>query len=85
VWEQTKYLNENSIASPLLGFSFDATEVQAEMGQVKSVIDEYNGTLTDGTRDISEYDDFIKKMKAAGSERIIAEVQKQVDAWRKTM
>jgi len=82
VWEKTKILNESGVPSPLLGFSFDAVPVQSEMGQVKAVVDEYVGTLVDGSRDIEEYDDFLKKLKAAGSDRIIVELQKQIDAWK---
>ena len=33
VWEDTKKINENAIPSKLLGFTFDAEPVKAEIGQ----------------------------------------------------
>ena len=82
VWVQTKDLNENSIESPLLGFAFDPTPVQGEIGQVISVSDEYVASLLQGKRPVTEYQDYLNKLKAAGSDKIMAELQKQIDAWK---
>ena len=82
VWVQTKDLNENSIESPLLGFAFDPTPVQGEIGQVISVSDEYVASLLQGKRPVTEYQDYLNKLKAAGSDKIMAELQKQINAWK---
>ncbi|TVQ17453.1 MAG: DUF3502 domain-containing protein, partial [Spirochaetaceae bacterium] len=82
VWERTRELNASARKSPDLGFNFDPTAVVSEIGQTRSVSDEYVAGLLDGTRPIADYQEMLDKLRAAGSERIIAELQRQLDAWR---
>lgn len=83
IWEDTVKLNNSVEASKLLGFVFDAEPIKAEMAQCKSVVDEFGPGLWTGTIDIDQYyDQFIEKLKAVGSEKIIAEKQKQLNEWR---
>lgn len=85
VMEQTKKDNETAKQSPLMGFKFDNTPVLAEIANLTTVIDQYQPALDTGTVDpntmLKEFQD---KLKQAGSEKVIAEVQKQIDAWKKT-
>ncbi len=84
VWDQTRELNASARQSPALGFAFDPANVTAEIGQTRSVHDEFVPGLMDGSRPRSDYQEFIEKMDDAGAERIVAELQRQIDAWAAT-
>lgn len=82
VWEDTKKINANAIPSKLLGFTFDAEPVKAEIGKTNAVYDEYSRAIDLGVASEAKYNEFVAKLKAAGSDKIIAEMQKQIDAWK---
>lgn len=81
VWEDTKKVNAEAIPSRLLGFSFDAEPVKTEVGKVSAVFSEYARSIELGVATEAKYNEFVAKMKEAGSETIIAEMQKQINAW----
>ncbi|MCK5155549.1 MAG: extracellular solute-binding protein [Spirochaetales bacterium] len=82
VWEQTIELNESAKASPLLGFVFDPSMMKSELTNVLSVYDSYAPALITGTADPDELlPEFIEKLNEAGAEKIIVEMQKQLDIW----
>lgn len=83
LWEETIKLNEDATASPLLGFNIDFSGVSAITANLKSVTDEYQAGLTTGTLDPDEYYPiFMEKLKEADPEgEVLAEIQKQLDAW----
>jgi putative aldouronate transport system substrate-binding protein len=81
-----KFLAYNKAALPQkdLGFSFDPSSVKTEVAAVKSVWKEYIPSLETGTVDPdSVVPEALAKFKAAGVDAIIAEAQKQYDAWIK--
>lgn len=84
VWEDTKKINESAIPSKLLGFTFDAEPVKAEIAQTNAVYDEYHRAIDLGVASEAKYNEFVAKLKGAGSDKIIAEMQKQIDAWKIT-
>ncbi|RKP53001.1 extracellular solute-binding protein [Cohnella endophytica] len=77
--------NAAAIPSKLLGFSFDPTNVKSELAQTASVVDEFYSGLITG---IADPDVILPKMnvklKKAGLEKIMAEMQAQIDAWKAT-
>lgn len=80
--EKTKAFNASAIKSKALGFSFNSEPVKNEATAVSNVIEQYKKMLETGTVDPADkLDEFNKKLKAAGIEKIIAEKQKQLDAW----
>jgi putative aldouronate transport system substrate-binding protein len=82
-WDDTMALNRNAKPSPALGFAFDSVPVQTELASVSAVVKEYELSLSTGSVDPARVlPEFLDKLKGAGSERIIAEVQKQLDAWK---
>lgn len=82
VWEQTMALNEQAIVSPLLGFNFDNSNVQIEAANVKAVVGEFDPIRQNGAMDFDEMlAEFSSKVEQAGQEALIAEYQKQLDAW----
>lgn len=74
--------NANSVTSPIIGFVFDATKVQSQIGALVNITKQYKSTLATGAVDpepvLKEMND---KLKAAGLETVMAEVQAQVDAF----
>ncbi|GMQ64574.1 ABC transporter substrate-binding protein [Vallitalea maricola] len=79
-WEQFKAFNEAAEQSPLLGFSFDSSSVKSEIAACKNVGDEFSTSLAVGVMEPEEgVKKYLEKVKANGSEKIIAEKQRQVD------
>ncbi|WP_244163163.1 ABC transporter substrate-binding protein [Paenibacillus pectinilyticus] len=80
--QKTDQLNKSAKASRIMGFSFDAEPVKAELAQAKTVTDKYLLGLAYGMMDVdSTLATMNKELKAAGMDKIIAEKQKQLDAW----
>lgn len=84
-WKITDEFNKSAKKSKALGFIFDVNNVKTEMAAVNNVLTEYVSGLETGTLDPAEHlPKFIAKLKAAGSDKIISEKQKQLDEWAKT-
>jgi putative aldouronate transport system substrate-binding protein len=77
--------NKNPLVSPLSGFELDTRMIILEMSKVDLVVDEYKERLCQGTTGDWEkiYEEFVGKMKKAGSDKVIQEMQKQVDRFMK--
>lgn len=84
VWQQTDALNKSAKTSVLYGFTFDPTPVKNEISKCSAVIDEYKQSINLGLLNEAKYNEFLGKLEKAGSETIIAEMQKQIDAWKAT-
>ncbi len=83
-WEQTKKINDEAKLSPLYGFVPDTTNCSAQVANCKSVVGEYKG-IQQGVGDTEKlYADFVAKLKSAGIDTLIAELQRQIDEWVKT-
>lgn len=77
--------NNNVVLSPMLGFSFNPEAVKVEVGACQNVRAEFQNVLSMGADNPEEVlSNYIAKLKAAGSDKIVAEVQKQYDEWRNT-
>jgi putative aldouronate transport system substrate-binding protein len=82
-WDLFKQFNESAVPSPLVGFQFDPAPVQAEIAAVTNVSAAIFQPLVTGSVDPDKFlPEAIGKLKAAGSDKIIAEMQKQYDAWK---
>jgi putative aldouronate transport system substrate-binding protein len=76
-------LNKNAVQSEVMGFSFDTSQIANEVTATTNVINQYRPSLESGTIDPArDLPNFIRDLDAAGAERIIAEIQRQIDAWR---
>lgn len=77
-------MNNEATVSANIGFAMDLTPVENEIAACSSVIAEYNSTLMKGQDNNVDQmvDDFVAKLKASGMEKIVAEAQTQLDAWR---
>jgi putative aldouronate transport system substrate-binding protein len=82
MWKLTAEANRKAIKSKALGFSFNSEPVKNEIIALKNVTDQYVKGLETGTLDPAEkLSEFRGKLKAAGIDKVIAEKQKQLDAW----
>lgn len=80
--ERVAAYNDSAAPSPLIGFTYDSTQSSHLLAACKSVWDEYFVTLAGGMLDYDvKYPEFVAKMKQAGIEELIADVQKQADAF----
>lgn len=86
VWEKTDRLNNQAQKDPLMGFSFDRSKVQVEMASIEAVYEEYKSILENGVVDDVEgtYNGFVEKLNDAGYDKVVKELQKQIDDWRAT-
>ena len=83
VWEQTKKINESAFKSHLIGFTPDVTPVRTEVSQIETVIGEYN-VIEKGAKDPDTYyDEFISKLKQAGIDKVVEEINKQAQQFEK--
>ena len=82
-WDNTKKLNISARPSPALGFAFNSVPVALEIAGVYSVVNEYLASLGTGAVDPDRVgEEFLEKLRSAGSQRIIEELQRQIDAWK---
>ncbi|MGD0726679.1 MAG: ABC transporter substrate-binding protein [Spirochaetia bacterium] len=81
-WDKFNAYNKAALPLKSLGFSFDPAPVKTEVATAKGVWTEFMPALETGTVDPEKgLADAIAKYKAVGIDRIMAEVQKQYDAW----
>jgi putative aldouronate transport system substrate-binding protein len=79
--KQLEY-DQAAFPEPAFGFMFDETPVTTELTQINSVIAEYCTPMETGSVDYEVYyPQFIQKLKEAGLEKVVAEKQKQLDAF----
>ncbi|MEK8128282.1 extracellular solute-binding protein [Paenibacillus filicis] len=82
-WEEFKKFNGSGVPAPLLGFNFDPSKVTTEIAAVQNVKEEFWAVLMTGTVDPDKFIPMAnEKFKAAGLDKIMAEAQAQIDAWR---
>ena len=80
--EQYASFNADCTISPLSDFVFDKTPVEAELTAMGAAYSEYNLLLEKGFYDPAEYlPKYQDALKAAGVEKVVAEVQAQLDAF----
>lgn len=84
LWNELKEANETANVSENMGFLFNPEPVQTEIAACTAVTTEFAPNLTDGMVPNVEANvkEFRTKLKAAGSEKVVAEAQKQLDVWR---
>lgn len=78
--EESKAVMDATPVSPFLGFTCDTSKISNELTAIQNVVSEYEPGLESGTT--NNYDEFIKKLKNAGIDKIITEYQTQLDAWK---
>jgi len=81
--QQEKYgQNAKQIGPEYAGFAFDEASVSTEAWQVQQVLNRYLPVLECGCVELEEnYTAFLSALREAGIETVIAEKQRQLDAW----
>ncbi len=75
-------LDKKAVASQFLGYTFDGTSVMNEIAAVNNKVTEYYLSLTCGNVDpATALPKFLQELDDSGYATIIAENQKQLDAW----
>ncbi|HHY83779.1 MAG TPA: ABC transporter substrate-binding protein [Clostridiales bacterium] len=84
-WEFFHNYNNNAAISPILGFFPDRTNIDTELTVMNSIINEYERYLWNGAIDPKvKLPEYIQKIKEAGGDKVINELQTQLDAWLQT-
>jgi putative aldouronate transport system substrate-binding protein len=77
-----KPFNDSAERSKALGFSFDPTPVKNEVAAFNNVVQQYTGAIYTGSLDpVTTIPKFVKALKDAGCDKVIAEKQKQLNAF----
>ena len=81
--DKVKALNASGISSAHLGFVFDPTNVANEIAACNNVLSQYNSMLKyPGFKNPDAFlEEFRTNLKKNGIDKIVAEVQTQLDAW----
>ena len=81
-WAKYTEFNQNAHVSPGLGFVFDSEPVKAEVGAMANVIKQYQKAVETGSVDVDKVlPEYLAALKAAGLDKVVAEKQKQFDAF----
>lgn len=84
-WAKTKEINDTAKWSSILGFSADMEPIKTEMNNCNSIVTEYMDKMNEGLADpVATNNEMLEKLKTAGVDKIIAELQRQIDEWVKT-
>lgn len=81
-WDLFDQFNKSGKPVPILGWAFDAEPVKNEIAALTNVAKEYADALDAGAVDPAvKLPEFISKLKANGIDTVLAEAQKQLDAF----
>ena len=78
-----KNWDKDAVAVPSLGFKFDTEPVKTEVAQINALEEEYAVPAFSGYIKYDEFfTEFQKKLKDAGLDKVIAEMQSQIDKFK---
>lgn len=82
LYTQLDAFNKSAIVSKACGFLFDSSSVKNELAACTNVRNQYNSAISSGCTDYTtQLPKYVTALKSAGIDKIIAEKQKQFDAW----
>ncbi|WP_068605979.1 ABC transporter substrate-binding protein [Paenibacillus swuensis] len=82
-WKKFEAFNNSATPAKGIGFQFNNEKVKTEFANIENVIKEFDNALWWGAVDPEKYYPKLKeKLKKAGIDKYVAEVQKQYDEWR---
>jgi len=80
--EETKKINDESEKAVFLGFNINTDPIKNEIAQCDAIKEEYRKSLNSGTVDYKVVlPEYISRLKSAGVDRILSEIQTQLDEW----
>ena len=82
VWVETEKINRSATVCNMAGFVLNSEPIATEIAQINAVVAEYDKMYL-YCDDVDAWaEEYVAKLRAAGAQAVIDEVQKQVDAWR---
>lgn len=83
-WDEFQKFNDASKMAPSLGFKLDTSSIQTELAGIGNVMQEFKALLYGGgSPDVDKtLEDFNKRLYEQGLQKVINEIQKQVDTWK---
>lgn len=85
IYEKYKEHDTKAMVSPIVGFAYNGEAMKTETAQIDNVLASYMPLLLTGTMDVDKaLTEMGEKLKKAGSEKVIADAQKQLDDWKKS-
>ncbi len=85
LWNEVKSITTNAVPSPLLGFTFNSYPVASQINKLQNIVDKYYYPLSMGKIDPAvNLPKMNKELKNAGLQKVLTEMQKQVDAFKKS-
>lgn len=82
-WKKFQQFNDSAKVSACNGFVINSDNFRNESTAISNVINEFNFGLETGTMDPDVYvPKYTEKLKAAGIEKVLAEVNKQYSDWK---
>ena len=79
---QYEAFNKEAVASPTLGFYADTSEISTEIATISNIIQEFKAPLFTGSVDTDKYlQQLNEKLKAAGIDKVMENLQSQYDKW----
>lgn len=82
IYEQINEYNEKAVFSNGFGLTFDSSNVSTEVAAINQVVSQYYSPMITGELDPDEYIPVISEaLKNAGCEKVMAEMQSQLDAY----
>ncbi len=83
IWEQYQKFNDSAAVSPAYGFTYDPQNVKSEITAISNVIKKYEAVICAGYSEPEKsVNEMVSELKAAGIEKVVADAQSQVDAWK---
>jgi putative aldouronate transport system substrate-binding protein len=84
LWVKYNEFNTNAEKSLALGFVFNPENVKNEITAISNVGQQFTAAINTGSLDPEKtIPEYLKKLKAAGVDKVIAEKQRQLDEWAK--
>lgn len=82
--EFIKKVNDDARTSKLMGFKVNTEPIKDELKQIDAVVEEYKTVLNSGAAEDAEglYKEFIEKLIKAGDDKVVAEINRQIEEWR---
>ncbi|CQR45851.1 Bacterial extracellular solute-binding protein [Paraliobacillus sp. PM-2] len=82
-WDKFQDFNESATEAPTLGFHFNSDPVRTELAAITNISNEFYPALATGSVDPEEYlPKYNEKLKDAGLDKVLQEIQKQFDEWK---
>ncbi|MFP5108788.1 ABC transporter substrate-binding protein [Neobacillus sp. C211] len=82
-WDKFEEFNKSAKIAPTLGFHFNSDPVRSELASITNISKEFYPALATGSVDPEEYlPKYNKKLKEAGIDKVLKEIQKQFDEWK---